>query len=237
MVFYCLSQSSKFKVKVQSSMFKVQSSKSKFKVQCSKSYGQQLTANSQKPISLRQHNINRQVVAVSTLVVATRESAEGIVHVRACFGEHEVFAEDVCRAEFVGAGACIHQAAGDDNVVEHFPRIAVSVGAETVTEEFPHGVVKIINREFLGFGFRSHFGDNALRGGVVVQVAHIDELCTGMSVEDGIRNMATQLSSCHSSGQASLLTTRLRRPVVHHNVKGVGIVQNARYWALSSGTP
>ena len=112
MVFYCLSQSSKFKVKVQSSMFKVLRPTAK---------SQQPKANSQKPISLRQHNINRQVVAVSTLVVATRESAEGIVHVRACFGEHEVFAEDVCRAEFVGAGACIHQAAGDDNVVEHFP--------------------------------------------------------------------------------------------------------------------
>ena len=67
----------------------------------------------------RQHNIDRQVVAVTTLVVAAREGAEGVVHIGTGLGEHEVLAEDVGGTEFVGAGGGVDQPGGDDDVVEH----------------------------------------------------------------------------------------------------------------------
>ena len=81
------------------------------------------------------------MVTVAALIVAARKSAEGVVHVGARFREHEILAENVRGTESIGTGSGINQTTGNNDIVEHLPRVTVGVGAETISEKLPHRVV------------------------------------------------------------------------------------------------
>ena len=175
------------------------------------------------------------MVAVAALVVATGERAVGVVHIGSGLGEQEILAEDVRGTELVGAGGGIHQTAGDNDVVEHLPAVAVGVGAQAVTEELPHRIVEVGAGEFLGFRLGAHLLHDALGGRVVVEVAHVDEFGVWTGVQHGIGDATAQLAGGHTPRKAALLTARFGRPVVNHNVKRVNTIQNAGHQPLVAG--
>ena len=137
--------------------------------------------------------------------------------------------------ELVGAGGGIHQTAGDNDVVEHLPAVAVGVGAQAVTEELPHRIVEVGAGEFLGFRLGAHLLHDALGGRVVVEVAHVDEFGVWTGVQHGIGDATAQLAGGHTPRKAALLTARFGRPVVNHNVKRVNTIQNAGHQPLVAG--
>ena len=133
------------------------------------------------------------MVTVSTLVVATRESAERIARVGARLGEHEIPAENVGGTKLISARSCVHQTAGNDDVVQHLRGITVNVGGIAVSEKLPHRVIQVVLGEFLRFGLGVHLLENALRGRIVVEVSHIDELRVGAGLQHRVCDAAAKL--------------------------------------------
>ena len=149
---------------------------------------------------LQQYHIHREVVAIAAHPDATGESAERITVVAASVLFQEPLVVDFHVLELVGAVVGGQQARGDDGLVEDGRHITVVVGAITLLVQFIHGVEELAVAQVVHLARGAQVFRHALVVGVVVEVAHHDDLGVLVLTHDGVSDVAAQFSGSNTAG-------------------------------------
>ena len=147
-------------------------------------------------------NVYGEVVGVSALEVGPNECAQRIAFVLAFFLDHVRTSKYVAvefpvlsflDLEFAGRSGC--EVVGDDDVVEQVPCVLISQCSVTGFQYVNERVVHVAFFKILDFGLCTEYLDDALVGGVVVEVAHDYYLCGRIGLAYRVGYVASLCSS------------------------------------------
>lgn len=171
-----------------------------------------------------------EVVAEPALEIVADERTQGITLVLTLALEHVRPPEDAAvelgstdGKQTQGPGGRIDEVAGDDDVVEEVPRIAISQRTVTGLEQGDIGIEHVAGLQILDFALGSQTDDDAVVGSVVVQVAHDNDLGSGIGLLDGIDDGPHLAGGGETLGVGSLLAPETRGPMADEEEKGLAV--------------
>ena len=147
------------------------------------------------------------MVAIAAHPDTGAEGAEGEAVVAAAMLLEELLVVDLGVLVLIGAVVAREQGRSEDGLVEDPRHVAVVVGADAVSVQLVHGVEIVAVLHLLAVAHGTKVFGDALVGGVVVVVAHHDDLGVGVVGQQRVGDVSAQGGGGHTARQGALLTT------------------------------